>query len=108
MYDYVGAFHEGLAVVAQGKKWGFINPEGEQVIQLKFDWACHFLNGIAAVCINNRYAYIDKSGNFITPLKYSDACNAGDRARIMYKGKQGMLHPRTYTEVWFKPKKHTE
>ena len=44
-----GDFHEGLARVSDGEKWGYINTDGSVAIDLTWDIANDFCEGYAAV-----------------------------------------------------------
>ena len=44
-----GDFHEGLAKVFDGEKWGYIAPDGTVVIEPTWDIAGDFCEGFAAV-----------------------------------------------------------
>ena len=63
----MGPFSEGLAAVNTGNKWGYINKEGELVINDIFVEAGDFSGGDARV--KKEYGtysyYIDKQGNYI-------------------------------------------
>jgi hypothetical protein len=78
-FDEIRFFSEGLAAVKCGGKWGYINPEGKQVIPFIFNNALSFSEGMAAVKVENKAGYIDKSGKFcIQP--------AFDRASLFSEG----------------------
>lgn len=78
-YDGLGRvmFSEGLAVVSieesSGRKYGFIDEKGNEVIPLKYDLAYPFKDGLAIVKLDGKWGYIDKSGNEIIPPKYDRA-----------------------------------
>jgi len=71
-----GHFHEGLCKIS-GKHTkltisGFIDKQGNMVIEPVFNWASSFINGLACVTVNNKmdYGYIDKTGKYIWgPIK---------------------------------------
>ena len=48
-FDMVGYFHNGLALVDRGHKFGYINKKGEIVIPIKYKYASYFTNGKAYV-----------------------------------------------------------
>lgn len=64
-YEHAYAFHENLAVVKIGGKWGYIDKSGTIVIPGQFDMAKKFTNGLAAVIIENKIGYIDEKGHGI-------------------------------------------
>src|SRR3989339_835650 len=56
-------FYEGMATVSnEHYKSGFINKNGDLVIDYKFDEAGDFSVGLAVVGLNGKYGYIDKNG----------------------------------------------
>lgn len=52
------------------RKIGFINEDGEIVIEPKFDEASHFNNGLAAVNINGFWGYVGPYGEMEIPAVY--------------------------------------
>lgn len=73
VYDYVGDYSEGLAIVKKGKKFGYINQFFEEIIIPKYDGAFDFQDGLARVKINNTYGYINKLGEEVIKCQYDDA-----------------------------------
>ncbi len=67
----------GLALVAIEKdniKYGFINENGDFVIEPKFDRALSFTeNGLAAACLNNKCGFINENGDFVIEPKFDEA-----------------------------------
>tara|TARA_B100000508_G_scaffold132802_1_gene122082 strand:+ start:38002 stop:39453 length:1452 start_codon:yes stop_codon:yes gene_type:complete len=63
-YD-VEIFHEGLAEVQKEKDglWGYVNEDGEVVIDFQFKSGGEFEDGKAFVNTGSDYIYIDKKGN---------------------------------------------
>lgn len=58
-------FREGLAAVVSGKLWGYIDKQGNWVIQPAFKWAGSFSGGLAAVRTHNSYSYINTRGETV-------------------------------------------
>jgi hypothetical protein len=71
VYDDAKFFSEELAAVCIGKKWGFINLTGDQVISLKYDKVLDFSEGLAAVKQKGKWGYINSEDKIIIPFKYS-------------------------------------
>ena len=46
-------------------KWGFVDAEGELVIDYTYENAESFGNGLAAVYTDGKWGYIDMDGNLI-------------------------------------------
>lgn len=67
-----------LPVEVKGK-WGYINSDGEIVIEPRYSYAGKFSDGLAPVRINNnenekeKYGYINLSGEVVIPFQFEDA-----------------------------------
>jgi hypothetical protein len=81
--DEINEFSEGLAVVRQGARYGYIDKK-QIVIPIKFDAADEFSEGLAAVAVregstfmeklhNAKYGYIDKTGNIVIGCQFRSA-----------------------------------
>ena len=57
----------------KGDKFGFIDKDGNFVIEPKYDAVRPFFEGLAAVCIDDKWGYIDKKGNFVIVPEYEQA-----------------------------------
>ena len=68
-----GQFHEGLATIKQGGKWGYIDKSGKMVIAPQFNEALRFSEGLASVKSGDKWGYIDKSGNMVIAPQYEMA-----------------------------------
>jgi hypothetical protein len=62
-------FNEGLAPAVKDSKWGFIDTNGEFVIEPQFIIAETFSEGLALVGLKGNYGYIDKTGEVIIELE---------------------------------------
>ena len=58
-------FSNGLAMISSDDKCGYINFNGDVIIQPKFETGSDFSEGLAAVQIENKYGFIDTLGNII-------------------------------------------
>ena len=68
-YDYIGDFFKGRAIVRNGKKLGYINRSGQEVITLKYKTAQNFdENGEALVGFEEKKYYINKYGKYTRDL----------------------------------------
>ena len=80
----MSAFSRGRAVVAIGKKWGYIDRAGRTVIPAQFDDAAEFSEGRAAVMVGDKWGYIDTTGALVIPAQYDDAKEfSGGRAWVI-------------------------
>lgn len=94
-YDFICQtdFHEGLAYVKLGGRYGFINKTGEEVIQLKYEGSDVFNNGYAWVKLDGKWGFIDKNGKEITRFKYDHAFYfmSNGLCRVNLNGKYGYI-----------------
>lgn len=60
----------GPIAVKKNGKWGFIDPNGETVIDYKYDGARSFANGMAAVAQGDLWGMINNEEKMVVPTKY--------------------------------------
>lgn len=88
-----GDFHEGLAAVSDGSKWGYINTDGTLVIPCRYDIAGSFSEGLAAVATvtEGTYAetpdvehwvFIDEGGNEVSVIGDNNSYYYGKRLYV--------------------------
>lgn len=91
-YKYAYSFHEGFAIVAKDKKFGYIDKKGNIAVPLKYDYAHDFSNGFARIEIQGKYGFINAAGKKITPAKYDFANDfVNGRALVKLDGKWGFI-----------------
>lgn len=71
-YDSIYNFHEDIAAVRVGEKWGFIDTYGKEIVKPQYDYVGSFVHGYAPVKLNGKAGYIDKAGNNITGLIFDE------------------------------------
>ena len=71
IYDYIAVFSEGFAVVEKSGKYGYINTNGEEVIECKYDDASNFSKGLASVNLNSKWSVINVNGEKVVDFKNS-------------------------------------
>ena len=64
------AFHDGLAPISLGSKWGYLGTDMRMSIPAQFDFAHPFSQGMASVEVGQKWGYIDKSGRTVVQPKY--------------------------------------
>jgi hypothetical protein len=86
-------FQEGLAAVELDGKYGFINKNGETVIDFVYDDADSFYYGITIVKSGSKYKMIDKSGKQITTEGYEFLRIDEKSGLVVFRknGKYGLL-----------------
>lgn len=72
------AFTEGRLLVQRDGKYGFLNENGEWIVEPQYEDAEQYSEGLAAVCQNGKYGYIDLDGNVAIPLQYDGAMPFGE------------------------------
>lgn len=73
MHDYSTGFSEGLAPVKNKGYWGYIDEDGNKIVDFSFDSATIFKNGLAVVSQNGEYRYINKNGEFLFDKSFENA-----------------------------------
>ena len=78
-FEAARPFAEGAyAAVCVNGKWGFVNTDGELVIECAYDDAQSFNNGFAAVCVDGKWGYIDESGYMAIEPQFTDAMGVSE------------------------------
>jgi len=72
LYNEVGPFQEGLAVVSKEELFGIIDKKNQVVVDFQFDEILEFVNNRAIVRKENKYGVIDRLGKLIFPLVFDD------------------------------------
>lgn len=79
-FDDVGSFSEGYAVVKQGNRFGYINKNGQTVIECRFTLARDFSEGLAKVEVAESRSgfsppvgFINREGEMVIPPKFYTA-----------------------------------
>lgn len=69
----------GFGPICIDNKWGYINTNGEMIIEPSFKDAYPFHENLAVVQIENKYGYIDDNGYLKIPtvFDYADGFNSG-------------------------------
>ncbi|AEH01914.1 WG repeat-containing protein [Lacinutrix sp. 5H-3-7-4] len=62
-----------IAYAKKDGKIGFINKNGDWIVEPQFDKVRAFVNGLAPVLKNKKWGYIDTSGTLVIPHQYRDA-----------------------------------
>ena len=103
-FKYAGNFENGMARVALGDKYFFIDKTGTRVTP-EFDGAFDFHEGLAAVDVDNKVGYIRPDGSFALPAQYHSASGidfSEGVAAVRVNGKVGFMDK--YGNVVIEPK----
>ena len=63
----------GPAAVEKGGLWGFLDQEGQMVIDYQYEEARSFSNGMAAICKGGLWGFIDEQGDPVIEPCFEDA-----------------------------------
>lgn len=66
-------FREGTVYFYGEGGYGYLDLQGNVVVEPRFDGASNFSEGLAAVAVGDKYGYIDKTGNMVIPPCYEEA-----------------------------------
>ncbi|HEX3075323.1 MAG TPA: WG repeat-containing protein, partial [Lachnospiraceae bacterium] len=79
---------EGILCIYDGKKYGFIAEEGNEVTPFIYDKAHPFSEGKACVYSNGKYGFIDSNGDVALPFIYDKASSFHDGLAYFEVGDQ--------------------
>lgn len=78
VYDYIGEFCNGIAVISLDSKMGYIWKSGEEIIPPFYEQAKDFHNNLAIVGDGKNFGVINRSGKMIVPLNFSQISDFSD------------------------------
>lgn len=85
-FENARAFTEdGDAAVCSEGKWGFVDQDGELVIDYSYEDARSFRNGYAAVCADGKWGYIDEEGNMVIDPVFTGATDFSSQGTAAVK-----------------------
>jgi len=83
--------------------WGFINKEGEVVIEPAYDEISEFNEGLCAVKQEGKWGYINRQGTIVIPCQYEEAndfwSDQTDVVRLDKDGEEEMIYINKKGEV---------
>jgi hypothetical protein len=86
--DNIGwlGFTDGLAPLAAGGKWGYVDTKGEWSIEPQFEEAYGFEDGLATVKVGGRSGLIGRDGKFVVNPQYDHIFGVSEGYAIFYTG----------------------
>jgi len=85
-------FKNGIACIAQNRKWGFINKTGEFIIDPIYEVARNFNEGLAPVKTNGKWGFINTEGKFVIEPSFESAFPFREGfAAVQIDGKWGFI-----------------
>lgn len=86
----VGYYQDMLTFkYSENCKYGFIDENGEEVIEAQYEWAGDFADGIAPVAKNGRYFFINEAGEKLDNETYSRLSGFREDLCWVKKGNKG-------------------
>ena len=70
-------------------RWGFVNLDGDVVVEPQYENAKSFSNGLAAVCKDGKWGYINKRGQLVVEYSFGDAGYLSGSASCWVKDESG-------------------
>lgn len=98
---YAGPFSEGLAQVQVRGRWGYVDTQGEWVVEPRYERADPFREGVASVRKGEKqYGWIDRAGAEAIPFRFDvgDSFHEG-LARATLPGRPGWSYVDRQGEV---------
>ena len=90
IYEHVGEFYRGLANVVKGFKTGYINPQGNVIVPIVYDFSSNdFMNGFVAVYQAHKTGVYNQYGKLVVPLIYDERFPSNDFHEGLMAVKQG-------------------
>lgn len=83
------AFFENKIAMEKDNKWGYVDQEGEAVIDFEFDDAAAFAHGVAIVKIGTKENIINSKGETLITGGYDRIMRDVDEAIMLYKTSAG-------------------
>lgn len=71
-YDTVGVYSYDRIPASDGKKWGYLDRQGKEVIKLSYEYGSPFIGYFAIVRKNGYYGVINPTGESILEPKFSN------------------------------------
>ena len=104
IFDYVGDFRNGYAIVILNEKWNLINTNGDFIGDQWFDDVGNFSNGYAIVQLNGKFNFINPNGEFIGNKWFDDVDNFNNGyARVRLNGQHNFINTNGdfISDQWF-------
>lgn len=97
LYQEIHQVVNGYSNCVKGDKIGYLNEQGSQIIENKFDGFVdydllgNFVNGSAVVLKNKKFGIINSNGEFVVKPKYENIRNLGLNFGVSKNGKWALM-----------------
>lgn len=89
MDAYYGGF---IAFEDSNHKWGFVNTDGEIVIEPQYECAKSFSNGLAAIKTDGVWGFINTEGKLVIEAEFLEAGYFSDKGVCFVSSNEGKYH----------------
>jgi hypothetical protein len=99
-YQNAQEFREGVAGARRSKLWGFIGPDGSQLIAERFEAVQPFRDGLAAVQIDGKWGFIDHSGEIVIKPQFSITEGFSEGIGLVFQDQQFKFIDKKGTQIF--------
>lgn len=90
--DLINCFHNGIARVVSNSSAYYIDKNGDNVLNRKFEGIGEYNEGLADAVLNGKSGYVNNRGNTVIPMKYELAVRFSEGlASVRLKDKWGFI-----------------
>ena len=104
IFELVGDFNDGYAMVKLNRKWNFINRNNKLLSDTWFDWVEFFYNGYAQVRLNNKWNLIKQNGKVVSDTWFDRVGNFNNGyANVKLNDKWNLIdkNGKVVSDTWF-------
>ena len=89
----LNSFAASLYPVVMGNRWGFMDKNGNLVINPQFERAEPFASGVAAIRLGSKWGYVDPTGKIVVNPQFDAAAPInGGLAAVKIGGRYGYIN----------------
>lgn len=94
IYDRIGDFYDGLCMVCNDGKYGFLNEKGATVIPLTYDFLeDEFFEGLCRAKKDGKYGFINTANEVVIPFEYDQVYFfENGLSKVDKNGKSGFIN----------------
>lgn len=86
IYDSIGKFSEGLAVVKKGNEYGFIDRNGKLRISMQYQKAGEFSEGLVAIKLIDKWGFINQDEKIVIQPQFDSVSPFAKEISVVKKG----------------------